>query len=66
MTLSISFNFENADDLLKFLNCLKEHGFDRFLNKPRPKKINNNNRDWKHLGIGNLGGALDTLNSPLQ
>ena len=38
MTLSFSFNFENTDELLKFLYVLKERGFDRFIKKAKPKK----------------------------
>lgn len=63
MTLSFSFNFDNADDLLKFLTVLKERGFDRFIKKTKSKKIAaSKSRTWNHMGIGKMGGAMDTVN----
>jgi hypothetical protein len=63
MTFSFSFNFENTDDLLKFLNVLKERGFDKFIRKTKQAKtIPIKKREWKHIGIGNLKGNMDTVN----
>ena len=63
MTFSISLNFDSTDDLQKFLNVLKEGGFDKFIKKTKYKKPSTSkNREWKHLGIGNLKGDLDNVN----
>jgi hypothetical protein len=62
MTLSFSFNAENADDLQKFLALIKEQGFDKFINQSTPEKIPTSpKREWKHMGIGHLNGALDNV-----
>lgn len=63
MTLSFSFNINNADDLQKFLVLIKEQGFEKFIKKSASKKIPTpSKRVWKHLGIGNLDGVLDNVN----
>lgn len=63
MTLSFSFNVENIDDLQNFLVLIKEQGFDKFIKKKTPKKTTTPpKRAWKHIGIGNLGGAFDNVN----
>ncbi len=63
MTFSFSLNFENTDDLLQFLNVLKERGFEKFIHKAKQKKsVTPPKREWKHIGIGNLKGAMDTVN----
>jgi hypothetical protein len=65
MTLSFSFNAENADDLQKILALIKEQGFDKFINQPKSERITTSpKREWKHIGIGNLGGILDNISRP--
>ena len=48
MTFSISLNFDSTDDLQKFLNVIKEGGFDKFIKKTKYKKTSTSKNRESH------------------
>jgi len=64
MTAQLVLHFDNADDLMRVLQLLKENGLDKLTFRPkraRKKQPEPEKRDWA-FGIGNLGGKLDHVN----
>ncbi len=64
MTAELVLHFNNADDLTRVLQFLRETGLEILTIKPKPsrKKLpKTEKREWA-FGIGNLGGQLDHVN----
>jgi hypothetical protein len=64
MTAQIVLNVNNADDLVRLLQILKESGLEQLVLKTktvRKKKPTPSERTWS-FGIGNIGGKLDGVN----
>ena len=65
MTAQLVLHFDNADDLMRVLQLLKENGLDKLTFRPkraRKKQPEPEKRDWSWAGSVNLGGKLDNVN----
>jgi hypothetical protein len=62
MTAQLVLHFDNADDLMRVLQLLKENGLDKLTFRPKRKKQTKpEKRDWKGLGSVNLGDKLSQI-----
>lgn len=66
MTAQLVLHFDNADDLMRVLQLLKENGLDKLTFRPkraRKKQPESEKRDWRGIGSVNLGDKLSQISN---
>ena len=63
MTTRLVLQFDNADDLLRVLQLLRDNGLEKlaFAPKQQKKKSSSSKSNWL-FGLGNLHGGPDQVN----
>jgi hypothetical protein len=62
MTAQLVLHFDNADDLMRVLQLLKDNGLDKLAFRPKRKKQPEpEKREWSGIGSVDLGDRLSKI-----